>query len=48
MGVIEKGIMTRQSKAWGIEECPACNSTNVAMDNQSGDMICQKCGLVIY
>ncbi|MBI2040989.1 MAG: hypothetical protein HYT16_02715 [DPANN group archaeon] len=35
-------------KLWNAEPCPACSSSDVRVDWETGELVCLKCGLVVY
>jgi len=37
-----------KTKAWTMEECPACQSEDISTNYFTGEVFCLKCGLVIY
>ena len=38
----------RIPRLWGAEPCPACSSDATKFDYKTGEMVCLRCGLVVY
>lgn len=41
-------IQISQPILWAINECPACQSSELLTDYRTGEVFCTKCGLVIF
>jgi len=48
MNSIREMRTVSQKRTWGAEACPSCNGTKMVTDHSTGDLVCIKCGLVIY